>query len=276
MKRVLPIALCIGAMLLATAAIAGENDNLDVRFAAHVKPYPTGRGVPTAPCPPGYDPNTYPTPLPCSQYTVVTGLSGPYPTKGPWIYVVAGQGGSVGIKGVSFGIDYKVGDGPYCDTVLNPNCNIVADPGIGQQHLSSQANYVLCPDGLPFPNAGPNGTFPAPGGGLRITWGTCQNTVIDPDGVHAVVAKFYVYAYSNDTFEITPNNNLVSGAELDVTNCGGQTTKLLFNTAPSLRPLLMGKVQFGTGRDGLLGYTPCGVVNTEPSTWGKLKTLFEE
>lgn len=282
MKRVLPLAviLCAG-IVLSSAAIAGPADNNDVRFAAHIVIQPAGRGVPADPCPiatgtPGdgssYDPNHWDHTLaaagalPCSQYNVVDGL-GVY-NASPWVYIVAGQGGSVGINGVSFGIDYKVGTGPYGN-------NEQPDPGIGDGYMTSQAEFALCKDGLDFPNAGVNGLFPNPKGGIRVTWSTCQNQEIAPDGVHAVIAKFYVYAYTSDVLELTPNNNLASGPELDVSDCGGNVTKLLSLAHPSVVPQMLGKAQFGRGRDGLVGYTPCGVLDAAPATWGQLKTLYE-
>jgi hypothetical protein len=256
MKRVLPIALCIGAMVLASAAMAGVNDNLDVRFALHARDGFTAKTAP-APCLGGADPVALG--IPCSDYDVDRAI-GEFP--GPWVYLVTGQGGTPGINGVSFGIDYTPGSGP--------------GNGISEALFTSQANWSLCNDGLDFPSGAPQPVWPAPGSGMLLTWATCQTTSIPPDGAHALIAKFYVYAYGNDTLEITPNLTKVSGPELDINTCGAGTTKLLAITAPSLHPFLVGKVQFGAGRDGILGYTPCGVVATETSTWGRIKTLFDE
>ena len=83
----------------------------------------------------------------------------------------------------------------------------------------------FCASGLEFPN-GPTGSstdeWPASGGGNRLTWDSsidCQTTTLGMDGVHAVAGSFYVYAYSDDLFQVTPNNNLSTAPELQVGDC---------------------------------------------------------
>lgn len=131
--------------------------------------------------------------LPCSRY-LTRAESG----TGRYVYLVVAHGDPVsGVGGVSCGIDYD------------------QDLGAGVDLIS----WILCADGLEFPNSGGNGPWPAAGGGNRITWLTCQHDEIPPDGVHAVVGAFYVYAYGEGDLSVTPNNNLLSGPELAIVNC---------------------------------------------------------
>jgi hypothetical protein len=94
----------------------------------------------------------------------------------------------------------------------------------------------------------------------------CQRTVIYPDGVHAVAGAFYVYAYSPDTFQITPNNNVSAGPELAVVDCG--LIPIVTNLSQSLPQAAIG---FG----GSPGHNPCaGSIPVAPTRWGALKQKF--
>jgi hypothetical protein len=112
-------------------------------------------------------------------------------------------------------------------------------------------SWTQCSSGLQFPSS-PTGLsedeWPASGGGLRITWDSsvdCQRTVLGNNGVHAVAGAFYVYAYSNDLFQITSNNNVISGPEFQVGDCSNSLSDLpLYNA---------GRVGFGSSN----GYNPC-------------------
>lgn len=249
----------LGLAIFSGVVLAQGNDN--ARFALHAKPFfvadktiPNLCPDPANPLAPNYSPNW--DNLPCTDYEVMQGLQ---VFKGPDVFLVVGQAGLVGIAGASCGVNYIPGGGP------------------GNGIDANFATFINCSNGLYFPNDGPNGTWPAPGGGVRLTWEDCQNEVIGGRGVHAVLGAFYVYAYSDDVLELTPNNNLTSGPELAVTACGGGTTDFMQTVDPSLLPAILGRVQFGAGRDGLIGFTPCNdIVSTQVTTWGNIKSLYDE
>jgi hypothetical protein len=247
-----------GVVLFLSSAVAGPGDNLDVRFVIYATSRDSSSQI--GPCNGDRDPISQN--IPCSNYVttwpVVDGWS-----SVPWVYLLAAQGGSAGMQGASFGINYTPGSGP--------------GDGISEYFMTvSEGLWQLCNDGLPFPSTDP--AWPHPGSGMLMTWSTCQNTEVGSDGVHMLIASLYVVAYSDDTLELTPNYTRPSGPELGVYEClYNQTfTNLLDYTAPSLQPFLTGKLQFGAGRPGVPGYNPCGVVATEPTTWGRVKTLFDE
>ena len=128
---------------------------------------------------------------------------------------------------------------------------------------------TYCADGLVVPSG--TSVFPQESGSsVRITWLTCQSQVIGNDGVHAIVMVFSVFAYGADTFTITPNRNLLSGVELNVANCSSQEFKLdtlsVFNTS-------FADFGGGMGCNACIG-GPC--VAAEATTWGQIKTLYEQ
>lgn len=219
MKRfIIGVATCAAVLLQASQVF--PQSLATAKFALHVK---TRVDKSTEICTVN-DPNSQG--IPCSQYTTAwpAGVSAD-------VYLVIGQVNSVGVNGVRLGIDYN------------------GAPGAGLDEFG----WTLCTDGLEFPNAGPNGVWPAAGGGNTITWLTCQQTVIDPEGIHAVVGSFYLYAYGPDTFSITPNNNLLSGAELQLSDCNGQITDFPLDT-------ITGAVDFGGG----YGVNPCTDIEPPP------------
>lgn len=126
------------------------------------------------------------------------------------------------------------------------------------------SNWTLCAD-LEFPN----GSWPAAGGGNRITWNVstnCQQT--EPDigaGISAVAGYFYMTAYSEDVFELTENRNLQI-PEFAVADCAAGRTQL----DPGERA---GRISFHNG-DGEAGYFPCPEVNYEATTWGNVKKQY--
>lgn len=213
MKRML--SLCATCLLVLSAAVPAHAQSLiDAKFALHAQT----KTLNAAEICVVNDPNTQG--IPCSQYTTAWPLG-----VSADMYLVIGRvDPSAGTNGVRLGIDYNGALGAGVD----------------------EFGWTLCSDGLEFPNTGPNGIWPAAGAGNTITWVTCQQTVIPPDDAHAVVGSFYVYAYSPDTFVITPNNNTVAGPELQLADCSGQITDFPANT-------MTGSVDFGGGA----GFTPC-------------------
>jgi hypothetical protein len=262
MKRVLLLAavLCVAGLALgSTLALAQVGNHPDARFALHSKTQVSGKTAPAV-CP-DFAGGTNQSPnglnIACSLYDTHAPLGAPsYPLQ-EWAYLMVGQlSPSFGVGGVSFGVNY-------------PSPTLY----VGE---SAEWGLVYCADGNTYPSTSP--AWPLPGSGITITWLTCSpgvtTKVISPDNGHAVIGKFYVYAYGECTLAMTPNYTKTSGDELDVADCGGINTKLLSLTDPSLWDALCGVIHFGG--NGSLGYTPCGVVSTKPSTWGRLKTLFQE
>jgi hypothetical protein len=192
--------------------------------------------------------------LSCSAFTSYGSLCAPY-----LVYLVVAKVDTSGISGASFGIEYN------------------GDPGLGVDVNS----WTQCADGLPFTSNGLRGEFPASGGGLRLTWVECQQTVIGTEGIHAVLGALDVYAYSSDRLKITPNRPLDSGPELRIANCLGAEAEVdsLYNA---------GWAGFGYGSRG--GYNPCDPVivepqpapkaagpcpvPTKPATWGRIKSRY--
>ena len=241
MKRTLHI-LAIAALLCglgAAQAMAQPADLINARLALHT----TAHGTKSS-C--AFNQNPTIAGVPCESYTT----SWPAFSGADVWYVVAHNGGAgagPGFTGVTAGIEY--------------------DPAVGQ------FGWTKCAT-LEFPNAGPNGPWPNSGGGNVITWEACEGTTIAPNGAHAVAGFFYMYAYGEGTMSATENRNLAAGSDFELANCGGQSLSLWSYHDPSVLPLLFGTVHFGG--DGSLGYTPCGVVATEKTTWGNIKTLYGE
>lgn len=175
--------------------------------------------------------------IPCSQYTTRAETG-----TGRFVYLVVAQADPLlGVAGLSCGIDYDALQGEGVDVI----------------------SWTLCSDGLEFRNSGANGTWPAAGGGNQITWVTCQHDEIAPDGVHAVAGAFYVYAYGEDDLSVTPNNNLLRGAELAVSNCFLAVDYLPFED--------VGRVAFSpemvrTGTNPCLEQIQAAAVSIDPQT----------
>ena len=254
----------IGIVLFSSAVEAGMEN---VRFALDYKPkYIYSKAIPylcdnpaTTTEEPNYSPNY--TNTPCSSYDVTCEPLGP-----GQVYLVIGRAGTEGVSGVSFGIAY---DG---------SSRVGIDP--------AYVTWTPCADGLSFPSSdGVHGLFPEPGGGLRITWNlttSCQTETISGYGVHAVVGVFYVYAYSDAMFRVTPNNNIQDGPEAAIMNCAGVTTDLVDVWGLPIVNDLMGQVGFNR-----TGFSPCWfdvdpsyagqlcTVPAIPTTWGRMKSLYK-
>ena len=244
--------ITVALLLVATNAMAAMEN---VRFALHRKDkFVSSKTIPiqcdipaTATVEPNYSPNF--DNIPCEQYTV----TGPV-LAGSTVYVVAGHVDPIGISAASFGVDYSGSSGTGIDPAFSA--------------------WTACADGLGFPNDGGNGDFPKPKGGIRITWTlpSCGNQTVN-GVVHAVIGAIYVYAYSADVLKLTTNNNLQGNIpELAVADCSGTSYDLIAIIGANFIPQILGRVQFGAGSQG---YTPCGVVPTRPTTWGKIKTQFK-
>src|SRR5262245_16999968 len=138
-----------------------------------------------------------PTNVPCSEFDVSAQVGRAY-----HVYLVGARADS-GVAGLSSGLEYN-----------------------GQLHEGVDIfGFTSCSGGIVFPNSPLDGQdWPASGGGVRITFNPCQNTVLGSDLGHGIAGALYVYAYSQDLLALTPNMNLMTPPELIVANCAGQTT----------------------------------------------------
>jgi hypothetical protein len=238
MKRVLLIVSLVSAVsLLSASAVFAIAPNDVPRFALHIKNVTKLGAICTTQAPSTLD---------CAfEYT----LTWPSFTGG-YAYVVVGQAPSIGVEGASFGVDYT--------------------PGL---HALGYVSWTQCGGGLTFPNDGGNGDFPQPGGGVRMTNYPCSANNTGPNGDQKVLGTIYMYSYGTDVMSLTENRNLASGPELQIADCGGLVTDVTFELAfdTSLIPLTLGRIGFA----GAAGYTPCGVVLTKETTWGKMKTMYK-
>ena len=87
------------------------------------------------------------------------------------------------------------------------------------------------------------------------------------------MGAFYVYAYSEMVFGITPDNTLAL-PRLNVLDCSQAQINLIDFVSPGPISFLTGRVHFGG--DGSEGFTPCGLVPTRPSTWGRLRSMYRD
>jgi len=186
-------------------------------------------------------PNEQVPPLSCSEYNTQGSLRMPLD-----VYVVVARGDTIGISGVTFGIDY---DGAATGTGLD----IVA--------------WNVCATGLEFQSSG----WPAPATGNIVTWvapEACATQLIGSDGVHGVVGAFYVYAYGEDILRLRDHPLIESDERLAVSDCSGAT----------------GFLDPDTGITGAAAFTdhpwscnpciaPC-IVPVRPTTWGSLKKKY--
>lgn len=239
-RWLLPLAI----LALAPSLAAAQVPNLNVRFALHAIDQPTGKALPPV-CPGTGAADPVTNGIPCTNFVTARPAN-----SANWVYLVMGDG-DAGINGASFGVEYS---GIFEDSYLNVT------------------NWTLCSNGLNFPSDNP--PWPASGSGMLLTWASCQTTSLSPDGIHAVVAEFYMYAYDGASFAVTPNTTKATGPELDVSTCGQGNTKLLDYYPESQWYALTGRVDFGGG----FGLNPCSFVPpaAEPSTWGRLKAKFVE
>ncbi len=158
--------------------------------------------------------------------------------------------------------------------VAGATCGIYYNPTVAQG--VDVFGWTLCAD-QEFPDAGIHGEWPAAGGGNRIVWSAdtnCQRAVIADYGVHAVAGAFYLYAYTEDVFQVTPDWNLGVNPVLAVVDCDGSTTyRCCWST--------VGSVGFHAV-SSYGGCNPCTHSGTDcirdtpvvRSTWGAIKRAY--
>jgi hypothetical protein len=205
--------------------MAGPNANAVIALHDKAKAAKAINACPSGPVP--EDPVSQG--IPCSQFSTDFAPIGA--SRDVYLMVAQGDVG-VGVAGMSCGVQFGGGVAVF--------------------------GWTLCAD-LEFPNGG----WPANGGGNRITWDAttnCQTTDVAGEGVHAVAGSFYLYAYSDGLFEVTPNNG-VPVPELQVADCSAASEDV---------QIAGGAVGFGA----LEGFNPCGVVPVEETSWGKIKGAY--
>jgi hypothetical protein len=240
MKRALLAAsAAIVGLAIASPGLAGEIGDGNPVYALHVAPH---TGATAKIC---NEPQN-PWDLDCASFTVAAPVQQQY----DMYLVVAGIDSTIGYKGGSCGVSY----------------NDVSGEGV------IILEWHLCAT-LEFKSIAP--AWPASGSGNLITWSSCQDWT-HPDTtttatVQSTLGAFYIYVYSNDSFQITQNT---TGAfpQLSWANCAGKEDYLL--------PSAGGRADFGAGAPGTngLGCNPClqaCPVPTYPTTWGKIKTSYE-
>jgi hypothetical protein len=211
-KAVRRISPVLAALACAALFVSPARSDPGPKFALHV------HAPQTNPCAP-------PLAVPCSHFVT----EGDIGTSFLVYLVVAQVQPADGVSGISCGIRYDPAPGSGVDV----------------------SRWYQCADGLPFPNAGDYGEWPASGGGMRLTWVSCADDPIPgytSEGAVAVAGAFSVYAYSADSLVVTPNNNLINGPELALGTCIGRTVDV--STAN------LGRVAFSS-EGGLLGFNPC-------------------
>jgi hypothetical protein len=229
----LPLVLAVA--MVGTAPVKAESATYThAKIALHLTHPPAKSG--TAYVCQNESPNTLG--VSCSNYVVEGTTQTPYSLY----LVVAGadpadtsEALAQGTLGVSLGIAYNAAPSRGIDVT----------------------GWTLCAD-LEFPNDWPNA-----GGGNVITWVNCQNTVLNPDGIHAVVGAFSVYAYDADTFIITPNFKALNA--LAVADCNGAQWEV--------NPTQTARAGFSN-----YGCNPCVSFCLDdpvlPLTWGKVKSKY--
>jgi len=208
-------------LLPATPGFAGTQDG--ARFALHLTPHAARVGM----C------DTWS--VPCTQFKTDGAVGVGYDAY----LVVAGAAAEPGIAGLSCGIAYDSQIGHGADAFSWTSCGALQFPTEGE-------------NGLPWPDSG---------AGIRMTWdmnSDCQQVLVpgyENQGGHVVAGSFYVYAYSNDVFQITPNTQILSGDELAVSDCAGNISYLDDSAAGNLH-----FSHAGTNR----GYNPCTGIEDPP------------
>jgi len=240
--RVVIGSLCLIILLIAfnvlIAPPAGASGVDDVVIALHVQAHVEKAAFLCT----STSPNEQDPPLSCSEYNTQGSLRMPLD-----VYVVVARGDTIGISGVTFGIDY---DG--------------AATGTGLDILS----WNVCASGLEFQSTG----WPGPATGNIVTWvapEACATQLIGSDGVHGVVGAFYVYAYDEDILRLRDHPLIETQERLAASDCFGVTAFLdpdagitgaaAFTNHPwSCNPCI----------------APC-MVPARSTTWGALKRKYK-
>lgn len=239
--RVLIGALCLLILLIALSLLvvppAGATGVDDVVIALHVQAHAEKAAFICT----SASPSEQVLPLSCSDYNTQGSLHMLLD-----VYVVVARADTVGISGVTFGIDYEGGK-------IGSGLDIMT--------------WNLCASGLEFQSNG----WPGPATGNIVTWVTpaeCATQLIGSDGVHGVVGAFYVYAYDEDILQIRDHPLIESRERLAAADCSGATAFLDPDSG------ILGAAAF---TDHPWSCNPCVapcIVPVRSTTWGAIKKKY--
>ena len=246
MKRAL-LALLVGCLTLGLASVVMAGENADAGVSLHI----TDLGIKASPQCVTEAPNFYPAGGAAID-TKAHACGGQKKGSGSWdVWVVVCNGSdSVGVAGVEFGIEYDIATGSGIDVDV----------------------WKACGD-LEFTSGG----FPQ-GGGNIVTWEptfNCQmdNTEEDEFGnevrksVIAVAGVFRVNLMGADQMEIVPRQN---SGKLKVADCSAREDDLTNAVTPR-----NGRAAFCAGRRYNFCQYGAALAGTQETTWGNIKTLYE-
>lgn len=180
------------------------------------------------------------TNTPCTSFVTRGNLHTTYD-----VYVVLAQVPSRGATSAFFGIQYDKDSGSGVDIFDWEGCSDTEAPGNG------------------WPNSG---------GGIVVTWDTCQQEIVGEDEILATIGSFYTYAYSEDSIKFT-TRTYAPVPDIGWSDCNGSTCEFEYVGAATAI------VSFGeaTGCNPCLDscqvdiYPSDCMVPTEPVTWGGIK-----
>lgn len=251
MKRAL-LGLLIGCLTMAFAAsgaLAGENAQAGIAFHIDKKIVTTKGWIA---CDNAPDFFTGGRPQGAQAFNVKeANCPGDFGDFNVWV-VVCGGSDSVGVAGVEYNIEYDYATGSGVDVQVWSSCTDLQFPS---------ANFPYSP------MSGTVQTFD------RITNCQRQSEVTDlgskteilPYTVYAVLGYMRVHVYGADEMKAAPR--YVTG-KLKVADCESKEDDV------TARMESRGSATFCTNRKG---YNPCyspAGLGTEPTTWGKVKTLY--
>lgn len=156
------------------------------------------------------------------------------------IYVTVSKYDTVGIAGLQFGVEYNEAPGAGFDI----------------------SNWVTCGD-LNFPMVG----WPNSDTGTLMTWEPTYNCKgADRTRDYPICAGvFQVYANGDDSFQVIPRP---ADGRAKVADCLSAENDITFQS-----PSRLGVVTYGAQP----GYNPCSIpTSVERTTWGSIKTLYEQ
>lgn len=235
-------ALCLTTLLIGLSFLvvppAGATGVDDVVIALHVQAHAEKAAFICT----SASPSEQVLPLSCSDYNTQGSLR-----MSLDVYVVVARADTIGISGVTFGIDYE-------GARIGSGLDII--------------KWNLCANGLEFQSNG----WPGPATGNIVTWVKpldCATQLIGSDGVHGVVGSFYVYAYDEDILQIREHPLIESREQLAAADCSGATAFL----DPDLG--ILGAAAFTNSPWSCNPCVAACMVPARSTTWGAIKKKYK-
>ncbi len=245
MRRTL-LAAAVVMLIAAVAAPVWAGDQVTSVIALHVTPHNAKTSC-------SFGNPVLTTPTSCNDYVSKGDLSTGYDT---WLCIAgpAGDDKGEGYSGAGLGI--------YYDNTSGSGVDIFA--------------WTACTD-LQYPSNENTVPWPQNNSGNRMVWAPttgCQRTEIPAasTAVHAALGFFYLYAYSPDILYTGYHPQLESGPEFAVVNCQSAVTDLLITNA-GYAAFSSGAVN--SGCNPCLTPNGCGPVPVQKTTWGRIKTTYQ-